>query len=74
MDAELVYVVADDQRYGKRWAAEHKPRMFPRVFSSASTAGTQGLYLKDVPVYVVSEIPPHVREAWQKTGANLVYL
>lgn len=71
---EPVYVLANTRERAASWARQNKPGMLPKCFSAASVLGPRGLYIPDVPVFVVDEIPQHVREAWAPTGCKLVYL
>ena len=69
-----VYVIAEDKNQAISWAHRNKPGFAPKFCSSRSIIPPRGLHLPDVPVYVLSVMLPEVREAWQRTRANLVYL
>lgn len=75
VDRPTVYVCADEARQAHEWARRNKPDHLSKVFSNASEIGPRGLLLPDgTPVFVLGEMPQHVREEWAKTGAKLVYL
>lgn len=71
---EPLYVIADDPVEAHVWAQRHKPGRALKFGSTLSELPAQGLYLKDVPVYVLRPMRPEVRDAWLRTGAKLVYL
>lgn len=75
VDRPKVYVCADDPRQAHNWARENKPGHLPKIYSNASEIGPRGLMLPDdTPVFVLGEMPQHIREAWALTGGKLVYV
>lgn len=75
VDRPPVYVCADTKLQAFQWAARNKPDHLPKTFNNASEIGPRGLHLSDgTPVFVLGEMPQHIREAWHLTGGNLVFL
>lgn len=73
-DAPNVYVIADDVQHARDWAHTHKPGSLMKYGHPQQDNAARGLYLKDEKVYVLSDYTTtEVREAWQATGAHLVY-
>lgn len=75
VDRPPVYVCADTKEQALVWARRNKPDHLPKTFSNASAIGPRGLLLSDdTPVFVLGEMPQHVRESWHLTGGRLVFL
>jgi hypothetical protein len=75
VDRPPVYVCADTKAQALDWARRNKPDHLPKAFNNSSEIGPRGLMLSDgEPVFVLGEMPQHIRESWHRTGGNLVFL
>lgn len=70
----VVYVIAALKRTAQDWVWRNKRDHDLKWGHPDSPMAAKGLYLKDVPVYVLDPPTREVRDAWITTGARLVYL